>query len=281
MIPKGLSRVAWLFIIVVTSPCLAAHRQAASPDRRVYQASIQLSPARLIYTTVKVNGKEALALVDTGSSQAIKLSSRLAEELNIPLTEDSTRKVRGYDGKQFYVKKGYVKTIAVGDYEVHDAPVGVTEGQVESIAKQIKADIEVILGWEFLSQNYFVVDYKQSLLRLSSRPIDLGKSKMSFSYAVVNYVPVITGAFDKDEVKLLFDTGAPVSNIDSGYANDEPGKRVTREITIGENKLPLEWRVKDLSVIKKSLGCSGVIGNNFLDKFTVYFDTGNKVIQLY
>lgn len=281
MIPKKLCRTGCLFIIALLFPCLAANGQASSQGPKVYQTTIQLSPSRLIFTRVKVDGKEVLALIDTGSSQAIKLSSRLAQELNLSLTVDSTRQVRGYDNQPFYVKKGHVKTIALGDFEAHDVLVGVAEGQIENIAKQIKADIEVILGWEFLSQNYFVLDYKQSLLRLSHGPINLGKCKMQINYAVVKYVPVIKGAFDKDEVSLLFDTGAPMCNIDSGYAQDAPGNKVVREIAIGENKFPLEWRVKDLSVIKNTLGCSGVIGNNFLDKFTVYFDTGNKVIQFY
>lgn len=269
-------------MLTLISPCLpAATRQVASPVHKVYQAAIQLSPSHLIFTKVKVEGRDALALIDTGSSQAIKLSSRLAQDLNLTLTEDTTRKVRGHDGKPFYVKKGYVKSIAIGDYEARNVQASIPEDQVESIAKQIQANIEVILGWEFLSQDYFAIDYKRAALYLSDGPINLGKEKVSVSYTTVNYVPIIMGAFDKDEVKLLFDTGAPVCSIDSGYAGDEPGKMVSREISIAGSRFPLEWRVKDLTVIKNSLGCSGVIGNNFLGKFTVYFDTGNKVIQLY
>jgi hypothetical protein len=47
------------------------------------------------------------------------------------------------------------------------------------------------------------------------------------------------------------------------------------------NKLALEFRVKDLAAIKQSLGCSGVIGNNLLDRYEVYFDTAKRIVHLY
>jgi len=91
-----------------------------------------------------------------------------------------------------------------------------------------------------------------------------------FAKAQINGVPVVSGALDGQPIKLLFDTGAPMCNLDPGVAKASIGERAQREVMIEENKFALEFRIKDLSAIKQSLGCSGVIGNNFLDRYEVY-----------
>jgi hypothetical protein len=70
-------------------------------------------------------------------------------------------------------------------------------------------------------------------------------------------------------------------NLDPGVARASIGEKVTREVMIEGNKLALEFRVKDLAAIKQSLGCSGVIGNNLLDRYEVYFDTAKRIVHLY
>jgi hypothetical protein len=145
----------------------------------------------------------------------------------------------------------------------------------------VETAFEVILGWEFLSQTYLAIDYKNAILKISNEAIDLGKSKFSVNYQVFNYAPIIKASFNKDEVSLLFDTGAPMCNLDLDYTKATLAEKITKEVDIGENKFVLQWRVKDLSVIRKRLGCVGVIGNNFLKNYTVYFDPKAKLIHLY
>jgi hypothetical protein len=139
----------------------------------------------------------------------------------------------------------------------------------------------VIIGWGFLSQFRTMVDYKTSTLRFGKSLVTKGQEKMSFGYSVINGVPVVNGALDGQPVKFLFDTGAPMCNLDPGVARASIGEKVTREVMIEGNKLALEFRVKDLAAIKQSLGCSGVIGNNFLDRYEVYFDTVKRIVYLY
>jgi hypothetical protein len=83
-----------------------------------------------------------------------------------------------------------------------------------------------------------------------------------------------------EEVNLLFDTGAPTCNLDLDLANAPKGQKVSRELTLAERRFTLEFRARDLAVIRKSMGCGGVIGNNFLSQYSVYFDPGAKVIHL-
>jgi hypothetical protein len=275
------------FTILLVILGIAAGARAHGKDDRApangktYKVAIELSEYNLVFAKVSVNGKEVLALVDTGSSSPVLLSSTLARELKIPLVEDKKSTIRGLDGKTFHIQSGRVETMKVGDYEKRDVAIQVAGDRIENIAKQVKTPFEVILGWEFLSEKYLLVDYKKSVLHLSDDPFELGKGSVAISYSVVNRVPVIKGVFDREEVTLQFDTGAPMCNIDAGYAQATPGEIISREATLGGRKFALKWRVKDLSVTKKSLGNVGTIGNNLLSRYAVYFDIKNKVIHLY
>lgn len=246
----------------------------------VHKNAIQISPYNLIFTKIKVNGREILALVDSGSFRTIELSSTLAKELSISLTE-TTKVARRYEGKGFYLKRGQIDSFAIGDYGKRNVEIDVIEGDIEDISRQVNTSFEAILGWGFLSQFYTLVDYKNLSLQFSEIPITLSNKKTSINYSVVNNVPVVKGFIDSRQINLLFDTGAPMCNIDMSLVSVLKGEKVSKDVIIEKNKFSLEWRVKDLSAIKKSLDSVGVIGNNLLKDYAVYFDTKNKVIYLH
>jgi hypothetical protein len=259
------------FLFLLASPSYAA---------TVHKNAIQISPYNLIFTKIKINGTEFLALIDSGSFRTVELSSTLAKELKLSLTE-TTKVARRYEGKDFYLKSGRIDSLVIGDYEKRNAEIDVIEGDIENISRQVNTKFEAILGWGFLSQYYTLLDYKNLSMQFSEAPIALGNDRLSINYTVVNNVPVIKGLLGNQAVNLLFDTGAPMCNIDLGAVGAAKGEKVSKEVIIEKNTLSLEWRVKDLSAIKKSLDCVGVIGNNFLQSYAVYFDTRNKVIHLH
>ncbi len=92
---------------------------------------------------------------------------------------------------------------------------------------------------------------------------------------------MIKGAIGPQEASFLFDTGAPISNLDIGVAGAPEGENVVKEVVLGRSRVALEFRVKDLSVIRRSLGCIGVLGNNLLRGRTIYIDTASRIIHLY
>ncbi len=245
-----------------------------------WECALQKSAYNLIFAKTQINGKETSALIDSGSFRTIQLSETLARELNLPLTETS-RAAKRYEGKELRLKKGRIERFALGGFEQRDVEVDVIEGDIENIARQVKTKFDVIIGWGFLSQFQTIVDYKTSTLRFGKSPVTKGQEKMSFGYSVINGVPVVNGALDGQPINLLFDTGAPMCNLDPGVAQASVGEKAPREVMIEGNKLALEFRVKDLSAIKQSLGCSGVIGNNFLDRYEVRFDTAKRIVHLH
>jgi hypothetical protein len=243
-----------------------------------YKTEIQISPYNLIFTKVRINDREVLALIDSGSFRAVEVSSTLARELSLPLA-DTTKVARRYGGKDFYLKSGLVDRLQVGDFESRQAEIDVIEGDIENISKQVNTDFAVILGWGFLSRFYATVDYKNHVMQFGESPLAPGQGEWSVSFSVVNNAPVIQADLANQPVSLLFDTGAPMCNLDVGLAGVAANEKVSKEVQIEKRRFLLEWRVKDLSAIKKSLGCGGVLGNNFLKEYAVYIDPKAKVIH--
>jgi Aspartyl protease len=248
----------------------------------VYRATFELSDYNLLFTRVKINGQEARALIDSGNFRAVQLSSTLAQSLKLALTKtDETP--RHHEGKDLSLASGRIDSLAIGDYERRDVEVGVIEGDVEKIAAQVGTKFDVILGWGFISQFHMLLEYKRRSMQFSARPLAAGASAFSLKYSVVNRAPVVRGSVgpgNAEEVNLLFDTGAPTCSLDLDLANAPKGMKVSRDLTLAERRIPLEFRAKDLTVIKKSLGCVGVIGNNLLSQYAVYFDPDAKMIHL-
>jgi len=269
--------IPWIAVLVTVS--LLAHA-ASSIAADPYTNPLQLSPSNLIFTKVSFNGRDALALIDSGSFRAVQLSSTLARELGIVLTE-TTRIATRHDGRPLFLKSGRIDRLAIGSYEKRNVEIDVIEGDIEAIAGQVGTRFDAILGWGFLSQYHTVLDLKSLSMQLSESPLQTGVETFRMSYAIVSGVPVIKGAIGPQEATFLFDTGAPMSNLDLGVAGAPEGEKVVKEVLLGRSRVTLEFRVKDLSVIRKSLGCIGVIGNNLLRGRTVYIDTASKLIHLY
>jgi aspartyl protease len=258
-----------------------AASKGADGDSPVYRAALELTDYNLLFTPVKINGQEARALIDSGSFRAVQLSSTLAQSLKLALTKTG-KASRRYEGKEVYPTSGRIESLTIGDYERRDVEVDVIEGDVENIATQVGTKFDVILGWGFISQFHMLLDYQRLSMRFGKRPPSAGASAISLKYSVVNGAPIVRGniAPSNEEAGLLFDTGAPMCNLDLDLANAPKGAKVSREVTLAERRFTLEFRAKDLTAIRKPLGCSGVIGNNLLRQYAVYFDPDAKVIHL-
>ena len=262
--------LAFLSLAVIW-PCAAA---------TVYTNPIESSESNLVFTKLKINGREVRALIDSGSFRSVQLSGTLTEELHLPLT-DSEAVARRHEGKDLHLRGGRIATLTLGDFEQHDVAVHVIEGDIENIAKQVHTDFQVILGWAFLSQFCIAIDYAHLTMQWSERPLDLGAAKWKTTYAVINNAPVVDGMIDGRKVRFLFDTGAPKCTIDASLGSENSTGVITKSATIENTTFTVDWKIKDLSAIKKSLGCLGVLGNNFLKAYKIYFVPQDRTIYFY
>ena len=275
------------FTGLALAACVMAQQTGLEPAGAspyvVHEVPLELSDYPLVFVQVQVNGKPVRALVDSGGSSPIRLSSRLAQGLKLELFPDAKASVRGLDGRPLPVARGTLATFALGDALEHGVDIEVVGERVESISAQTGTAFDVILGWGFLSRYHFALDYRKRLLQFSASPLPLPASQsrvLTVPYSIVNRLPVIAARVAGQDVKLLLDTGAPMCNIDAQFAQTAVGNIVSRELLLDGRPLAVEWRAKDLSATRNALGTMGTLGNNLLRQYTVRVDTRRQMLTL-
>ena len=206
----------------------------------VRQVAIEISDYPLVFAPVRVNGSAVRALIDTGSSSPVRLSGRLARELKLVLARVAGRMVQPLDGQRLPVEGGTLDTLGVGDMLERQLAIEVTGDRVESIAVQVGTPFDVILGWDFLSRYNFMLDYRGRMLRFSEEPLRPAAVPDAIPYAVINRLPVVSARWGGQDVLLLLDTGAPMCNIDAGFARTPAGQTLSAVIDLGSRRLTLQ-----------------------------------------
>jgi predicted aspartyl protease len=258
---------------------------AAAFPAPVYDAPITLSPYGLVFVDVVVNGRPVRALVDTGSFRGVELSSRLAASLELALT--ATDKVaKRHEGNALRLQEGRVASLAIGGMKLRDVDVSVVAGDVERISERVETPFDVILGWGFLSRYSTLLDYRERMLRWSEGAMSgvgprQGGGAATIPYETVKGVPVVAGFVGADSVRFLVDTGAPTCNLDAAVAKAPAGELAPRPLRLAEDRTDVSFRVKDLGVIRESLGCAGVLGNNLFAAGRLYFRPDEGTISIF
>jgi len=248
-----------------------------------YSIAVQLSEYGLVFVEVLVNGEPARALVDTGSSAAVRVSERMAQRLRLDLKVDPASSVTGLDGRRLALQRGRLETLTVGDLALRQVEVEVAARRIEDISAQVGTAFDVVLGWGFLSRYHFALDYPKRQLRFSADPLPPSAQGLAIPYFTMNRVPVVNAGIAGiagQSVQLLVDTGAPMCNIDAAFANTAIGQIVSRELVLDGKPQPVEWRVKDLAVTRNALGTVATLGNNLLGRHTLHVDILRQTITL-
>lgn len=265
-----------------------AHNAGADPAEpapaRVGQGAttlaVEISGYPLVFVWLRIDGRQVRALIDTGSASPVRLSSRLAQDLKLPLEPVAGSTVQGLDGRRLTVQRGMVDTLEMGNSIDRAVEIDVAGDRIESVAAQVGTTFDVVLGWGFLSRRDFVLDYRQHQLHFGGRLQGPGTTGVGFGYTIVNRLPVVPARWGTQGITLLFDTGAPMCNIDAAFANTPPGQVIARDVMLGTTQLSLQWRAKDLGVTRKALGTVGTLGNNLFGRYAVVVDTRKQRILL-
>jgi hypothetical protein len=236
--------------------------------------------ASLPFTVITVNGVKVQAMIDTGSFQRVQLSSTLAAKLNLQTAEsDATQRRYGQNAKR--VAHAVVDELAVGDYREAHAPVAIVEGDLERIAAQTGVPFDAILGWGFWSAFETELDAKAHAIRFSREPFaHSGTPAATLDYREVNRAPVVDANLGGVHTTALFDTGAPVSTIDTTGFSLQPGTKVERRLQAGTLDLITTFRAKDLAAMKAGVHASAVIGNDILADYVVAWAPARRQIVL-
>lgn len=205
-----------------------------------------------------------MALVDTGSVRGLQISARLQQALAIK-AETRTGTNQRYEGGGRAVFSGVADEFVLGPYRGVAEPVEIVAGDIEAIATQVRTPFDAILGWPLLSRFDFAIDYRARRMRLDTDGPPPTGAVWRLPLVVGKALPVVEGMIDGRSVALLVDTGAPMSNLDISAATEPPGAQVTRTLDLSGRTQPHRFRIKDLTPIRRSLGCTAVLGHNFFD----------------
>jgi predicted aspartyl protease len=249
---------------------------ALAQDKAPESAALQLSPYGLLFTKVSLNGREMLAMVDTGFSAPVALSSKMAAELKLALEDVPGAVMRDINGRSKNIQKARVATFQLGGLERKNLTVHVIGTQIEDTAKQVGTDYDVILGWGFFANRKTSIDYS-NLKMLFNPPASDEKPWLVLNYDSSTGVPTVRGSIDGREIALLFDTGNPAVAIDTGLAE----ATAKFPLKLGETAVELNWYARDLSVIKAGNHCEGVLGTNFFAKHRLLIDSSEKKIYIF
>jgi predicted aspartyl protease len=247
----------------------------------VHELPLLLSDYGLVFTWITVQGRPVRTLVDTGSASGLRLSERLAHELQIELRPIPGTKVRGLDGKVLETQRGRLGSLDLGDLSLGPTDFEVTGNRIETIARQVNTPFDAVLGWGLLARSDLTLDYPGRTLRLgqdasSARAV----ATLSLPYADTRGVPVVQGLVGGQPVRLLVDTGAPMCNLDAALVREAKGEVVERTLLIGTWSGMVRWRVKDLAVTSQALGSAATLGNNLLSRHVVDFRVLDQTLIL-
>ena len=281
--------------------------QVSGPN--VTQVPFQLGADRRPYVRVKINGRDAIFVIDTGSGFTV-MSKEAAKKFGVSeIARGGKSQGVGGTGK-FQIVYGLIKSIQVGEAKVRMVPCfirpfhGSTDGPAEEKAAGF-------LGLSILSHFVTELDYKESSMRLdrsdNSQKADVpGMTMIPFRTTQNGLISVETTFNNNKNLNVIVDSGASstvvsVAAVDRLNMRDQIIKGQTASVIgaagITDNVQLLFIRdcrvadqlqsnlralVLDFGAINETSGFeqSGILGGDFLRHFRLTIDFNRALLAL-
>jgi predicted aspartyl protease len=291
----SLLKTSYGFGVLSLAGCgLAGQSQSSSSSGHAgvqrHTVAVQRSAYQLVFASVEVNGHSTLALLDSGGATGVQLAASLADQLGLPLQATTDQRTR-LDTSSRRRQTGTLTSLVIGDYRVGPITFDALEGDVERIARQVGTSFEVILGWQFFTQFYCVLDYAQARLDFedsssSATPhVPPSTTAIELDVAALGGVPLVTAQLNSTDVRFVLDTGAPISTLDKDLVNSvgpasattsvilqgQPVSLDVRDVVLGGQHLLIGFETEDLGALRP-LGAAGSLGTTLLAQFRLVLD---------
>ncbi|MEW6733965.1 MAG: aspartyl protease family protein [Acidobacteriota bacterium] len=258
-------------------------------------------PLILLPTFVNKKGPYQFIL-DTGAGTSL-LAPQLAENLGVAITE--TKEGTGAGGK-LKVSLGNVESLAIGDAELNNVQVAITD-DINRIATAIGAKVDGDIGYNYLKFFQLTIDYQTHILRLTADPVKQSSSvrrEIKFKLAKIGKPLIVVAATvnGKGPYQFAVDTGASTTVISLELAESlalqsqampamigaggtvQTSVSAIESLTIGDIEVNhLTVMISDfLSMLSQAIATKidGIVGYNYLKAFRVTIDYPNEVIRL-
>jgi predicted aspartyl protease/Flp pilus assembly protein TadD len=276
------------------------------------EARFDLRGDRRPYLKVRVNGREATFVIDTGSGTTV-ISKQLAERFGISqVARGDNSQGLGGDGK-FPIVYGLVNTLQIGELKIKSVPVFIQHFYAGA-GENGKPSADGLLGLSVLSHFLTELDYENSRVRLSRRTATPSLSTDAAGATVIPFrttqnglISIETELENRHRIHAILDSAASSTvvssaaverlnmrdNIVQGQTASVVGAAGLSEkveiIFIRKCRVAnLEQKnmravVLDFGMINEASGFeqSGIIGGDFLHRYRVTIDFARALIAFH
>lgn len=194
--------------------------------------SFWLGGDRRPYISVRINGRDANFVVDTGSGFTV-ISNESAKRLGVsPIAKGGTSQGIGGSGK-FPIVYGILGSVQLGDVRINSVPCFIRHFHgVKDRPKEETAD--GFIGLSVLSNFVTELDYKQRVMRLSR--FDDGSETRRPESTDITVVPFRTTQNGLISIETLLDDGHRINAIlDSGASSTVVSKAAVERLKMRDN----------------------------------------------
>ncbi len=238
------------------------------------------SVAHLVLVPVRVNGVDASFVIDSGIGLTL-LSRATADRAGVT-TNGATFTGQRMSGQAVTTPLATLSSLAFDELELRDHTVGVLDLDGPD-------EIDGFLSLAFFAETPFTVDYARSEVRLGSAEGTVVDLELEVEGpAVTAFAPLTLP--DASQVRVEVDMGSDCLILDESFAQgelrtvegtDETGHSYVRRfgelagrISLGDDL----WQ-DDPKVMFQAIRYDGLIGDDFLRRYTVTFDIpGSRMV---
>ena len=248
----------------------------------------EISSYNLLFTKVEINEKQYTALIDFGDFAQIQISTSLIEDLGLK-TEKSDIIMTDINGNEYALEKGIISQLKVGERTEKDITFFSAMNEIDAVSKQVGTEFQVVLGFGYFKSKDFIIDFVNNSIEFIKPKVEnsdfSAPINIDYGYLIAEFK---SGA--NESIKLLFDTGTPISRIDLNllpldlkdstvnFQNAEFPSR-SLEIKSSNQKITLNMENNDISELEP-LGVVGIYGvNDMIGKVFIY-NPWEKVMRI-
>lgn len=173
----------------------------------------EISDYNLLFTEVEIGDKVYTALIDFGDFAEFQISTKLIAELGLR-TKESDILMSDINGEQYALEKGIIKKLKIGGKIEEDVTFYSANNEIDAVSQEVGTNFQVVVGFGYFKSKDFKLNFvTKNIDFLNSRG-----SETNFTFPINTNLDHLIGKFStitNESVDLLFDTGTPISRIDT------------------------------------------------------------------
>ena len=200
-------------VIIITILLSVLSCKVQTTKTKFNNLKFEISDYNLLFTKVEINGKMYTALIDFGDFAEFQISTKLINELKLS-TKNSDVIMSDIDGNQYALEEGILHQIKIGDKIENNVTFYSANNEIDAVSQEVGTDFQVVVGYGYFRSKDFKLDFVTKTIEfLNPKTTDVNFSfskNTDYGYLIGNFV-----SNENEKVNLLFDTGTPISKIDT------------------------------------------------------------------